>query len=502
MQYNERRDTGQFRRRRVAAGMQESGTAVAGTRKQSEPSPLLRTAVPIKILTDNDGFPLRFAQCVVEARYESASRSWAKLERKKALRATFTKGEPSMRSIRSLFPSLAVATILFAIVTYGPAQVSQTQITAPATMPAQNSFCGSQPLCYETNDFAATITDFRTSTQSYLKIIDVIVRFQNKTNRPLILGYVANSGTAMDDRGNRYGVWGANGFRGIGQVYGPNNFDPKFNIPPGGFGDAQFELAWNPGQQVYGLTFELNLTVDEMNIVEGNQHVLGGEFPLHYRGLSNGVTGAAQGQSSAYSSQGQGTATSASALPPCGTTATSVANAATSSGVQVPASANNAVSNASAAYSTLGSLFKKKTAAAAPTAAPTTASAAPCAPATTTDGSSASTLMPVSGSAQPTTALTSPATGTMYSTTNGAATAAGNTAAPVTKAVATSTVQPAGSVKTAAPPTTVKASAPPATVRTAAPPATVKTAAAPPPAAVKKPVPPPPAPAKKPAAAN
>jgi hypothetical protein len=406
-----------------------------------------------------------------------------------------------MKSIRSLFPSLAVATVLLAIVTSGPAQVSQPQMAAPAAVPTQNSFCGSQPLCYETNDFAATITDFRTSTQSYLKIIDVIVRFQNKTNRPLILGYVANSGTAMDDRGNRYGVWGANGFRGIGQVYGPNNFDPKFNIPPGGFGDAQFELAWNPGQQVYGLSFELNLTVDEMNTVEGNQHVLAGEFPLHYRGLSNGVTGAAQGQSPAYSSQGQGTATSASALPPCGTTATSVANAATSSGVQVPASANNAVSNASAAYSTLGSLFKKKTAAAAPTTAPTTASAAPCAPATTTDGSGASTLMPVSGSAQPT-ALTSPATGTMYSTTNGAAPAPGGTATPVTKAVATSTVQPAGNVKTAAPPATVKASAPPATVRTAAPPATVKTAAAPPPAAVKKPVPPPPAPAKKPAAAN
>jgi hypothetical protein len=391
-----------------------------------------------------------------------------------------------MKSIRSLFPSLAVVTILLAIVTSGPAQVSQPQIAAPA----QNSFCGSQPLCYETNDFAATITDFRTSTQSYLKIIDVILRFQNKTNRPVILGYVANSGTAMDDRGNRYGVWGANGFRGIGQVYGPNNFDPKFNIPPGGFGDAQFELAWNPGQQVYGLTFELNLTVDEMNTVEGNQHVLGGEFPLHYRGLSNGVTGAAQGQSPVYSSQGQGTATSASGLPPCGTTATSVANAATSAGVQVPTSANNAVSNASAAYSTLGSLFKKKTAA-APTAAPTTASAAPCAPATTTDGSSASTLTPVNGSAQPATGATSPTTGTMYSTANGAAPAPVSTATPVTKAVATSTAQPAGSVRTSAPPATVKTSAPPATVRTAAP-ATVKTAA----------VPPPPAPAKKPAATN
>jgi hypothetical protein len=398
-----------------------------------------------------------------------------------------------MKSIRSLFRSLGVVTILLALAAFGAAQVSQPQMAAPSAMPVQNSFCGNQPFCYEANDFAATITDFRTSTAGYYKVIDVIVRFQNKTNRPLILAYVAGSGAALDDRGNRYGVGGSNALRGIGQSYGGNNFDPKFNIPGGGFGDAQFELIWAPGQTVYGLTFELNLTVDEINTVEGNQHVLGGEFPLHYRGLSNGVTGAAQGQSSAYSSQGQGTTSSASGLPPCGTTATSIAGAANSSGVQVPASANNAVSNASAAYSTLGSLFgKKKTAATTPAAVPTTANAAPCAPATTSDGSAASTLMsPASGSAQPAPGATSTTTGTMYSTTNGATPAQGTTAAPVTKAVATSTVQPAAGVKT---------SASPATVKTAAPAATVKTAAAPPPAVVKKPVPPPPA--KKPAATN
>ena len=399
-----------------------------------------------------------------------------------------------MKSLRSLFRSLGVLTILLALGASVVAQISPAQSAAPAAMPVQNSFCGNQPFCYEANDFAATITDFRTSTAGYYKVIDVIVRFQNKTNRPLILAYVAGSGAALDDRGNRYGVGGGNALRGIGQSYGGNNFDPKFNIPGGGFGDAQFELIWAPGQNVYGLTFELNLTVDEINTVEGNQHVLGGEFPLHYRGLSNGVTGAAQGQSSAYSSQGQGTATSASGLPPCGTTATSVANAATSNGVQVPASANNAVSNATAAYSTLGSLFKKKTATAAPTTTPTTATAAPCAPATTTDGSGTSTLMPVNGSAQPANGVTSATPGTMYSTTSGTAPAAGNTAAPVTKAVATSTAQPAAAVKT---------SAPPAAIRTAAPPATVKTAAAAtPPAAAKKPVPPPPAPAKKPATTN
>jgi hypothetical protein len=74
----------------------------------------------------------------------------------------------------------------------------------------------------------------------------------------------------------------------------------------------------------------------------------------------------------------------------------------------------------------------------------------------------------------------------MYSTTNGGAPTPGTIAAPapVAKAVAVQSTQPAGVVKTSAPP------------------AIVKTATAPPPAAaVKKPVPPPP-PAKKPATTN
>jgi hypothetical protein len=275
-------------------------------------------------------------------------------------------------------------TILLTLGAFGVATASQAQTAAPvAGSSAPNSFCGSQSVCYETADFAATITDFRTSTQGYYKIIDIIVRFQNKTNHPLILGYVAGSGTAMDDRGNRYAVGGGNAFRGIGQVYG-NNFDPKFNLPTGGLGDAQFELLWSPGQQVYGLTFELNLTVDEINIVEGNQHTLGGEFPLHYRGLANGVSGAAPGQVTAFSPQGQGVASSLQGLPPCGQTATTLAGAANSAGGQIPAGANTAVSNATAAISSFGSLFGKKKAAAP--AAPSAAATVPCAPAATAVG--------------------------------------------------------------------------------------------------------------------
>src|SRR6267378_2780794 len=91
--------------------------------------------------------------------------------------------------------------------------------------PNNTGACGGQPLCVETSDFNATVTSFRTSTGGTSRIINVSVRFQNRTAQPLVLGYVANSG----------------------------------------------------------------MTTDEINTT-GNQPALGGEFPLHFEGLANGVS--------------------------------------------------------------------------------------------------------------------------------------------------------------------------------------------------------------------
>jgi len=71
-----------------------------------------------------------------------------------------------------------------------PGQIMQMAPSAGAPVQAQSA-CGNQPLCYDTQDFTATITSFLTSTNSAnYKIIDVALRFQNKTNQSLVLGYV------------------------------------------------------------------------------------------------------------------------------------------------------------------------------------------------------------------------------------------------------------------------------------------------------------------------
>jgi len=380
-----------------------------------------------------------------------------------------------MNSISSGFRILGVAAavLVFGALQIAAAQVqpaAQGQAAAPVAGAAQSTFCGSQPLCYETADFAATVTDFRTSMSGGLRLIDVGMRFQNKTNQPLILGYLVNSGTALDDRGNRYGVWGPNGFRGIGAAYGGNNFDPKFNIRAGSYADAQFELAWNPGQTPYGLTFELNLSVDEINTIEASQHTLGGEFPLHYRGLVNGVSSAAPAQATAFNPQG---------AVPCSPTGTAVAGAANSAGGQTAAGANTAVSNAAAAISNFGSLFgkKKAVAPAAPSAgATTTAGGVPCAPAV--NGSSLASGASMTGGTSTGTSMSAVNTTGTQTTSGTSATTATNTA---TQRTATMTAtQKAATTPTAKPVLTNAAKVTPvppansAVKKTAVPPAPAK----------------------------
>lgn len=247
-----------------------------------------------------------------------------------------------------------------------PAQPAAAPAAPAAASPTQPpNVCGSTPNCVETNDFAAVITNFRTSDLRGYKMIDVVMHFQNKTANSLVLAYLTNSGTIIDDKGNRYVVYGPNGVRGIGQVYG-GSFDPKFTLNAGGSGDAQFELAWYPGQQIYGFNFSFDLTIDEINSYQGGQHSLGGEFPLHFQNLANGVSSSGQ-VASVAGAVGAAAAggTDGAGAQPCTSgaagTATQVANATGSQAVQGAAAQGAAtVSQAATAVQNLTSIFSKK----------------------------------------------------------------------------------------------------------------------------------------------
>ncbi|MBE0659399.1 MAG: hypothetical protein IH602_17025 [Bryobacteraceae bacterium] len=198
--------------------------------------------------------------------------------------------------MKSLTPSVALAIC------------SLVPSASAAHQPAA-SVCAGDPLCTETNVFAARITDFRTSTTGRAKVVTASIRFENKLNRTIILGYVGGSGTTTDDQGNRYTIYSADAVRGIGLI-ASGRVDPKFLLAPGAFGDTRFEMTWGwSGREIFGLTFDMELTVREMAQLPSGQFRLGAEHPLRFRGLANAAA------SPVSTARPQPSATVASAQP-------------------------------------------------------------------------------------------------------------------------------------------------------------------------------------------
>jgi hypothetical protein len=319
-------------------------------------------------------------------------------------------------TIRSLF--LFILTACIGVLT--PIVAAQAQNPVPPAGPASQapapsqptSLCANRPLCYDANDFVATVTEFRTSTAGNgAKVLDAMVHFVNKTNQAISLGYLDGSGAAIDDMGNRFvlNTWGG-GIRGMGVVSG-NNMDPKFTLPPGGGADARFELWWAPYGKLAGVNYEMEFSLREMNRVEGNQWTLGDETLIHYQGLANGmgVAPTTGGNSFAAGSSAMGAGgvtTSGGAVSSLGSavntyvpgvqannsgqvapttyvaagqpcppgTSPSTSGAATAANAvgQQNQNASNAISNAASAISSFGALFKKKS------ASQNTAATTPC----------------------------------------------------------------------------------------------------------------------------
>jgi hypothetical protein len=160
---------------------------------------------------------------------------------------------------------------------------SRTQAAAPLNPP----MCGEVIYCAEVNDFAAMITDFRASLTQPRKVLTVTVRFQNKSERPIILGYVPTSGIALDEHNNRYAAYDAD-VRGIGLI-GGRAVDAKFVLQPGMASDTRFTYYWDAGREVFGTTFEIETTVREILPLANGQLQLGAEYPLRFTALVNGA---------------------------------------------------------------------------------------------------------------------------------------------------------------------------------------------------------------------
>lgn len=148
-----------------------------------------------------------------------------------------------------------------------------------------SSACSGQAHCVEVPSFVATVTDFRESRTAHAMVLSVTVRFQNRTGRPLVLGYVQGSALGIDDQGNRFTPVSGS-LRGLGEVTG-SRFDPKFVLQPGETGDGRIELTWRPGNAIVGTRFAVEMAVREIDPVAGNQWRLGREHALQFRDFTS-----------------------------------------------------------------------------------------------------------------------------------------------------------------------------------------------------------------------
>jgi len=179
------------------------------------------------------------------------------------------------------------------------------------------SVCGGDASCTEVNAFAMSVVEFRVTLQGAWKVVTTTLRFRNKLNRPLVLGYVVGSGGATDDRGNRYVVKDSE-VRGIGLI--THRADDKFVISPGQTADARFTLVWS-GQAVFGNTFDLDLTVREIAQVGNGQTTLGPEYPLQIVGLVDGARSGGPGVAQASGAAPAGGSAPATSPAPATTNA-------------------------------------------------------------------------------------------------------------------------------------------------------------------------------------
>ncbi len=186
---------------------------------------------------------------------------------------------------------------------------------APDATPAMNavapgtttgpSICSGKPACTEVSEFAATIVDFRMSSTGRMKVLDVGIRFLNKTTAALALGYLDGSGGVIDDQGIRWSM-DRNGIRGIGVVSSALGVEAKFVLQPGESRDSRFEFQFYNGQdQPVGTSFEVDLTLRILDAAGGGQYKLGAEYPLVFQGLGQTVVSTVQAAAATSAPAGQ-----------------------------------------------------------------------------------------------------------------------------------------------------------------------------------------------------
>jgi hypothetical protein len=168
---------------------------------------------------------------------------------------------------------------------------------AAAPVPAGDP-CAGAARCYGAGPFTAQVTDVAGSRVGNAghHVLRFTVRFRNLTAQPLVLAYKGASNAATDELGNRY-YWGRPGTydgsaKGIGIAQG-RTVDPQFALGAGEARDAQFEvIRYNPGRTALGSTFAYDLTLSQLELLNGGQVRVVRDYAVGFRDVKEGAVSA------------------------------------------------------------------------------------------------------------------------------------------------------------------------------------------------------------------
>jgi hypothetical protein len=178
-----------------------------------------------------------------------------------------------MRFTHCVRPAPAAAALFAALALVGP-------------LAGQAAGCAGQTGCIEVASFIATVTGFRPSVQGSGHTVALTLQFRNKSPRPLVVGYLENTGVATDDRGNRYTI--ASGEVGGIGVVSNNSFDPRFVLQPGEAGEVNLQFVSAGAGGTAGTSWNIEIGIREIDKLSEKQYRLGKTHLLQFRGYRGG----------------------------------------------------------------------------------------------------------------------------------------------------------------------------------------------------------------------
>jgi hypothetical protein len=151
--------------------------------------------------------------------------------------------------------------------------------------------CAGNARCYVTGPLVAEIAQLASGQPANNNhAVRLNLRIRNVSNQPLILAYQQNSGTMLDNYGNKYIVdWRSNqNVSGIGQST-RQKADPQFVLSPGEARNATLTYSRYVGKTAIGTIFSPDLVLEQLEVLPSQQIRSVRDYNVSFTGISPGT---------------------------------------------------------------------------------------------------------------------------------------------------------------------------------------------------------------------